>query len=130
MSRDVIDIALLRINGVELQEVSSFDITETDAGAETVKTMRRSRVAIGHKKGVSEFEISLEVMPVNPPEVDYLALKQANTQFPIIYQENVDGPSFQCVDCRVTEVNKTFNADGEATLSVTILALNHRKSPT
>jgi hypothetical protein len=130
MARDVVDIALLRIsvpNGpnIELQEVMTFDITETDPGAEAVKTMRRKRRSIGFKRGVPEFEVDLEVKPVNPPEVDYLDLEQKGTLFQMFYEENAGGKRFTLNDCLVTEVGKTFNAEGEATLTIKILVLDH-----
>ena len=127
-ARNVIDIALLQINGVDVQEVSSFEMTETDP-TEAVNTMRRTRRAIGYRRGVPTFEIDLEVMMVQNPEINYLALKQANSIFPIFYEENAQGTRFELSDCTVTETSKSFNADGEAVMSVKILALDHREEP-
>lgn len=130
-ARDVVDIALLEVaiaaGNVELEEVESFTIGDTDAGAETVKTMRRNRTAIGFKSGVSEFEITVEVMPVVGQEVDWFELKTSKEIFKMFYEENDGGQRFVVADCRVTEISKSFNADGEATLSITILALSHKK---
>lgn len=137
MAREVVDEALVEIsipNGpqagnVELQELMSFDIDETDPGAEVVKTMRRRRRGIGIKRGIPEFELSLEVKPVNPPEVDYLQLKQSRRFFQLFYEENDGGRRFVVEDCQVTEVSKTRNAEGEATDTITIIALDHRLDP-
>ena len=127
MARDIVDIALIELDGTELQEIVSFDITETDPGAEVVTTMRRARRGLGFKQGVPTFEIDLEVKMVNPPEIDWLALKQDRTLFLLAYEENDGGQRFSIEDCLVTEVSKGFNSDGEATQSVKILALDHRK---
>ena len=133
MARDVVDIAFLEADlasgNVELEEAMSFEVNETDPGAEAVKTMRRARRSIGFKQGVPEYEATLEVKPVNPPEVDWLSLRQSQEIFQIFYQESDEGDTFHVVDCLVTEVAKSFNADGEATLNVTILALNHVPLP-
>lgn len=132
MSRDIVDLVLLEVGlpqefggNIELQEVESFEVSETDPGAEVVKTIRRSRRAIGHKSGVPDFEVTLEVMKVNPPEVDWLGLKQAEIEFDIYYEENDGGQRYQLRDCKVIEVGKSANADGEVTESVSILALDH-----
>lgn len=131
MARNVVDIALLEVAvpgtaRVELQEVMSFDVTATNAGAEAVKTMRRKRRSIGFKRGVPDFEIDLEVKPVNPPEVDWQELERLGTLFRMFYEENEGGRRFRITDALATEVSKTFNADGEATLAVKILATDHR----
>ncbi len=131
MARSVVDIALLEVAvpgsaRVELQETMSFDLTVTNAGAESVKTMRRKRRSIGFKRGVPDFEVDLEVKPVNPPEVDWEELERLGTLFRMFYEENEGGRRFTLTDCLVTEVSKTFNADGEATKAVKILATNHR----
>ena len=131
MARKVVDIALLELAvpgtaRLELQEVMSFDLTTTNAGAEAVKTMRRKRRSIGFKRGVPDFEVDLEVKPVNPPETDWEELERLGTLFRMFYEENEGGRRFTLTDCLVTEVSKTFNADGEATKAVKILATNHR----
>ena len=134
MARDIVDIALMEISvpggpNLELQEVMSFDITETDAGAEAVKTMRRARRSIGFKRGIPDFEIDLEIKPVNPPEVDYKVLQEDGTLFQLAYEENDGGRKFLIIDCIVTEVSKTRNSEGEATNTVKILALDHTPQP-
>jgi hypothetical protein len=130
-ARTVVDIALLDValptGNVRLQEVMSFEINETDPGAEAVKTMRQKRRAIGVKHGVPDFEITLEVKPVVGQEVDWLKLKRDGTYFNIYYEENDGGQRFRVEDCVVTEVQKSFNAEGEATQSVNMIALDHVK---
>ncbi|KKM84772.1 hypothetical protein LCGC14_1295790 [marine sediment metagenome] len=134
MAREVVDVAFVEVSiptgpqsgNTELQELMSIDIDETDPGAEAVKTMRRRRRAIGFKRGVPEFELSLEVKPVNPPEINWLGLKQQGTLFQLFYEENDGGQRFTVEDCLVTEVSKTRNAEGEATDTITVLALDHR----
>jgi hypothetical protein len=131
MARNVVDLILLEVavpgsQRVDLQEVMSFDVTQTNAGAEAVKTMRQKRRAIGFKRGVPDFEIDMEVKPVTPPEVDWGELERKGTLFSMFYEENSGGRRFRLTDCLVTEVGKTGNAEGEVTQTVKILALDHR----
>ncbi len=132
-ARQVVDIALLELGlpeqfggNIELNEIMDFGITETDAGAEAVKTMRRSKRSIGFKKGVPDYEVDLEVKPVVGQEVPWEDLRIAGTLFPMFYTEGDGGQKFVVRDCLVTEISKSFNADGEATKSIKILALDHK----
>lgn len=127
MARSVVDIALIELNGKELYSVVSMDIQMTDPGAEPVVTMRRRRRAIGYKSGVPTFEIDVEAKLMSPPEVDWNGLWRSGKLSLIAYEENEDGERYHLVDCRVTEVSKSFNADGEATQKIKILALDHVK---
>jgi hypothetical protein len=125
VAREVIEIAFISINGQELQTVMSLDISDTDPGAEVVKTMRRNRKALGHKSGVSDYEIDLEVKAINPPEIDWHGLKRAKTEFLLVYEENDGGLRYRCEDSKITEVGKGHNADGESIYRVKILCLDH-----
>ena len=134
MSRDIIDIYLIELGlpqayggNIEANEIMSMDLGDSDPGAEAVKTMRRNRKAIGHKSGVSDYEITLEVKQVNPPEVDYQRLKRDRVQFNMYYEENEGGQRYRLEDCKVTGITKSANSDGEATLSVSVLPLDHVK---
>lgn len=132
-NRDIVDIALLEVGlssgNVALNEVKDFAIDDTDPGAEVVKTMTPDRRGIGFKKGVPDFEITLTVMQTREPEVDWLGLRQSGEIFKMFYEENLGGNRYKIDACRVSEVGKSFNADGEAELSVKILALDHTLEP-
>ena len=111
--------------GGALDTVVSFDLSDSDPGAETVKTMRRSRTALGFKSGVSDYEIGLEVKAIYPAEIDWHGYKRDKAEFLLVYEENDDGQRFRCPGCRITEVSKKHGADGDSTYSVKILALDH-----
>jgi hypothetical protein len=125
MGREVIEIAFIEIDGQELQTVMSIDVSDTDPGAEVVKTMRRNRKALGHKSGVSDYELDLEVKPINPPELDWHGLKRNKTQFLLVYEENDGGLRYRCEGSKITEVGKGHNADGESVYRIKILCLGH-----
>lgn len=126
MGREVIEIAFVEINGQELQTIMSIDINDTDPGAEVVKTMRRARKALGHKSGVSDYEIDVEAKQVYPIEFDWHAYKRDKAVFLMVYEENDGGNRYRCEDCKITEVSKGHNADGESTYRIKILCLDHR----
>lgn len=125
MAREVIEIAFIEIDGQELQTITSIDISDTDPGAEAVKTMRRNRKALGHKSGVSDYEIDLEAKAIFPAEFDWHAYKRAKTEFLMVYEENDGGTRYRCEDCKITEVGKGHNADGESAYRIKIIALDH-----
>jgi hypothetical protein len=128
--RGIVDIALLEVGlssgNVSLREVSDFTVDDTDSGAKVVKTMTPEKRGIGFTTSVPDFEISLTVMPTVNPEVDWLALRESGETFNMFYEENLLGRRFVIQTAKVTEVSKSFNADGEAELTVKILALNHK----
>lgn len=127
--RGVVDIALLEVGlasgNVRLREVKDFTIDDSDPGAEVVKTMTPEREPIGHKGGITDVEISMTVMPTREPEVNWLGLRKSKEIFKIFYEENLGGNRFRVTGCRVVEAGKSFNADGEAELTLKILAFTH-----
>ena len=127
--RGIVDIALLEVGlssgNVSLREVKDFSIDDTDPGAEVVKTMTPDKRGIGFKTSVPDFEIAMTVMPTIDPEVNWLALRQSGETFDMYYEENLAGARFRITTCKVVEASKSFNADGEAELTLKILALDH-----
>src|SRR5678816_2663914 len=92
MARNVLDILWIEIESSltgskELQTVMEFSINETDAAAEVVKTIRRNRKALGHKSGISDFELELQVKETIPREVPWKRLKETGEVFTMRYQE-------------------------------------------
>lgn len=127
--RGVVDVALLEVGlssgNVSLREIKDFSIDDTDPGAEVVKTMTPDKRGIGFKRGVPDFEVSMTVMPTREPEVDWLRLRRTGETFDMYYEENLGGNRFRVSTCTVVEASKSFNADGEAELTLKILALDH-----
>jgi hypothetical protein len=126
MSHEIVDFAVVYLNGQELDTIESIEVTDTDPGAEVVKTVRRLKRGIGYKRGISEYEVTIEAKKTTPAEVDWLRLKREGRKHLLVYQEG-DGAMFHLKDLLVVEVGKTFNAEGEAMDRIRCLALDHKK---
>lgn len=135
MGRNVIDIAHVELDAPsigrkELQTVMELEIDDTDPGADVVITMRRSRKALGHKSGVPRFTATIKVAQTVPPEVDWFALKRTKETIQMLYEEaagNQAGDRYNLEDGRVTEIKRSFTAEGEAAYDVTVLFLGHEQ---
>jgi hypothetical protein len=135
MSRQVLDILWIEISSSltgdkELQTVNQVTISENDPAGEVVKTMRRNRKALGHKSGISDFEVELEVKETLVREVPWKQLKDTGEIFQMRYQEasgKVGGDRYVLEDCKVIDVSRSGNAEGEVTETVKIIPLDHRQ---
>ncbi|MFH0901895.1 MAG: hypothetical protein V2A73_14795 [Pseudomonadota bacterium] len=92
-----------------------------------VKTLNPDNKAIGFTDGVPEFSVDLDVVDIKAtPEVDWFDLMLDKETFLFLYQEGSGGRRHTLVDCRVTNVEKSFETAGEVGFTVTIVALNHK----
>lgn len=136
MAREVADILQIEINAPSeghkrLRTVMEISINDTDPNAETVKTINPERKAIAHKSGISDIEVELQVKRLFPdPEVDWFRLKKLREIFTIYYIEAAgltEAARYVLEDCKVTEVSGTSNSEGEADMTVKIIAIDHRR---
>ena len=130
MSKNVVDIAYVEIEGQELETIMTININDTDPNAEVVKTIRRKRRGIGYRKGVPEFEVEIEAVDTIPAEFNWFAKKRAQTELLLVYEEAAGallGKRFRLEDLLITEVGKEFNAEGTAILKIRCLALDHQE---
>jgi len=89
------------------------------------KTMNKQRKARGFTEGVPEIGADLTVLMVVPPPVDWYKLRRSRVVFRITYDDGEAGQRFQLRDCRINDISKSGNADGDTTLKVSIMALDH-----
>lgn len=135
MARNVVDIMWIDVRSpsighVELETVMEFSVTDSDGNAEAVPTLRRNRVAIGHKTGVPTYEIELKIKQTVPPEVDWYSIKRRRELVQFLYQEaagRLPGDRYVVDDCLLTEISRSANPDGEVDMSVKFIPLDHRK---
>lgn len=130
MSLNTVDLGLVSISysggSKELETIMAIDVHQSDPKA-PVKTMRRSRRAIGRTRGVPDFTADLKVVyPTAAPEVDWDALLASGEEFLIVYEQGLGGRKFQLVDCAVDDISKPFSESGKTEFSVKITALDHR----
>lgn len=126
MSRDLVDIALVELNGQELQTVRGGTFTKNDPKA-PVKTMRRKRRAIGYTRGVPDYTVSLECTQLfGDPEVDWDALQKSGDEFLLVIEKAIDGKRRQFIDCVVDDISEPYDSDGESRITVSIKALDEK----
>lgn len=132
MSEPIVDLAIVEIDysggSKELQTVMSIDVQLSDP-KRIVKTMRRSRRALGRTRGVPDYSANVKfVYPVGKPEIDLEALLLSGEEFQMVYQESSDGQTgrrFSCVDCAIDDLSKPFNQDGNTEVTAKITMIDH-----
>lgn len=125
MARDVVDIAIIELDGQELDTVRSMTVAKNDPKA-AVKVMRRKRRSIGVTRGVPEYTVDLEVVYLKVPEVDWDSFQKSGRAFLLTYEKAIDGLRRQLRDCFVNDISEPYDADGEVRVTVSIVALDER----
>lgn len=121
----IVDIAIVELNGQELQTIRSMTVKKSDPKA-AKKTMRRKRRALGVTRGVPDFTVDLEVVILVDPEVDWDALFSSGSAFVLAYEKGEDGKRRKLAPCYVDDISEPYDSDGETMVSVSIIALDDR----
>lgn len=116
------------VGKVELLDVVSIDVEE-DQPLQTVKTMTRNRKARGFRAGTIDVTAELTLAMPLAPTVDWHYLRRYGIVFDLKYEAGDGGQRFQLIDCRVQNISKSSNEDGEAELKVSLMALDHAAVP-
>lgn len=127
MARKVQDIAVIEYNGpqgsVELETVESATINRTKSRSR-VKTMNRQRKAIAFQTGTEEVSVTLTVVPETfNAEVNWEQAWKLDEEFQLTVEKGLDGSREIITDCLVSDVNDTFNENGEARKEISIEGL-------
>lgn len=126
MGRKIVDIAVVELNGTELQTVRSLSISKSDAKT-AVKTMRRKRRALGFTRGVPDYSATVEaVLPMGDLEVDWDALQKSGEEFTLTYERGIDGKRRSLIDCIVSEITEPYDEGGETRVSITLAFLDEQ----
>jgi hypothetical protein len=133
MSRAMQDIAVVDYDGPqgskELSTVESASINRTKPKSR-VKTMNRSRRAIGMQTGTEEVSISLTVVPeLENTEVNWLQAWKDDEEFTLTIEKGIDGTREQIQDCQVSDVNDSFSESGEARQEISIEGISAIEEP-
>lgn len=110
----------------QLKRVKSGD-TKDNSKVETVTAAGVDEGA-GHREKPGGHTITLEVFREDKPEVDYNKLKRLKERFEITLEDE-DGTREQYQACRVSDVSRKFDDQGENMWSVVIEALRRRDLP-
>jgi hypothetical protein len=126
MGRKIVDIAVVELNGQELQTVRSLSVNKADPKT-AVKVMRRLRRALGFTRGVPDYTASLEVVLLHGDlEVDWDALQKSGEEFTITYERGIDGKRRSLIDCVVGDITEPYDEGGETRVSVSLVFLDER----
>ncbi len=125
MSRDVVDVAFVEIDGQELQTVRSFTPSSSDPKA-PVNTMNRRRRAIGRTRGVPTFSITMEVAELVSPEYDWDQWLESGDERTVAYEKTDGGERFQFLDVCLDEISEPYTEAGESRVSLTLSALDKK----
>lgn len=126
MGRKIVDIAVVELNGQELQTVRSLQISKSDAKT-PVKTMRRKRRALGFTRGVPDYTATIEaVLLQGELEIDWDELQKSGEEFLLVYERGIDGKRRQLIDCVVSDVSEPYDEGGETRVSVTVNFLDEK----
>lgn len=133
MSRSVQDILVVDYNGpqgnVELSTVEAATLNRTKSKSR-VKTMNRLRRSIAFQTGTEEVEVSLTVVPeLLNPEVNWVQAWKDDEEFLLTVEKGLGGVREQVIDCQVSDVNDTYNENGEARQEVTVMGLVSQEEP-
>lgn len=96
-----------------------------------VKTMNRSRRAIGYQSGTEDVNATLTIVPeLLDPEIDWHRAWKDDEVFTLLVEKGLDGIREQLIDCTVSDINDTANENGDARLEVSLEALRAVNEPT
>jgi|SRR5215207_3701453 len=128
---EFVDVALLRIRranrGVrDLLHPSTFKVTRT-ATSTAVKTMNRTREAVGYTHASREYTFELETpQPKAGLEVDWRQIWADKEVFDIIRELGDGGRRHTSRSCVVNEIEEGYNENGEATFRISGVCLSDR----
>ncbi len=111
----------------QLKQVKAF--SETDSSSTQVITTIGVQGGAGNQDTEGGGELSLEVFRTDSPEVDYYDLKARKEFFAFSVQDRF-GERWQWQDCRVANIARSADNEGENTQTVQLTFCNRRRLPT
>ncbi len=114
---------------VLLEDVSEFSV-EAPRNYSAVKTMNRLGRVRGHRGGPPEVTASMTVQNALLKEADLFALWRKEEVFLLTFEEAPgSGDRYQLPQCKIDSINRSYNAEGEAQLEVSIVAVDLVRIP-
>jgi hypothetical protein len=120
--REMIENALLDIEGAEQQTIQQLNITRTKS-----KTMRKSMRRVNRgltisKGGNPDISGDFEVIPLKNPEYDWIGAWRDDLVLQATYERGDNGRRCQLKNFTIKDVTEGFDAEGNSTLKVSWLA--------
>lgn len=127
MGREIVDIAVVELDGQQLETVVKLEIKKTDKKT-PVKTMRPKRRAIGTYRGVPDWNGTMTVVYlVGTNEVDWDTHWKAGKKSELTYEKGIGGERRTLVDWQIDDISEPYDKDGETLVDISWVALDDRK---
>jgi hypothetical protein len=123
MPFEFVDRAYVEIDGAEVSEIKSIDVTPT-RDTKVIKTMTRRDRGRGFSKGVPHWELAFEVAIPKAGEYDWRQAFKDGTELTVVVEES-STRRFRYEPCIITEVGSKYQGEGgDASRSIKMLALD------
>lgn len=114
---DFVERLILRVNGVDLDDVIIAVSESSDRPTKPVNTMNKQRVARGFKQGNNMYALEIDAERIVDSRVpDWHALKDAGTKISVVTQPNI-GPMVTYGEGKITSV-KDATSDGDSSRKI------------
>jgi len=123
MAFEFVDRAYVEIDGAEVSEIKSIDVTPS-RDTKVIKTMTRRNRGRGFSKGVPHWELSFEVAIPSAGEFGWRQAFKDGTELTVVVEES-STRRFRYEPCVITEVGSKYEAEGgDASRSVKMLSID------
>jgi len=130
MAEEFVDVANVSIEHsgglVLLQDVKSIRV-RTRRETKRVTTMNKLRRGRGFRRGPKECEVDLVSELNKSPEVDWNQIYDDEEVFQLYWERADNGQRRWALDCTIADIEEEEDDEGEASLSISIMALDNLK---
>lgn len=129
MGQEFVDVAFIKIQRegrglVEIDDPAKLTVNRSKE-RKVVNTMNRARRGKGYRTATAAFTFELEVpRSMQGHQIDWLQMWDDDEMFDISYEMGEGGQRRTLRDAIIGEVNDTFSEDGEATTTISGMALD------
>lgn len=110
---DYVERVLLRVNGVDLDDVINSVSEKGNRKTTPVNTMNKRRVVRGFKQGNNMYALEIDAERINDPRIpDWHALKDSGTRISVVLEPSI-GKAVTYGGGLITDVTDT-TSDGES----------------
>lgn len=121
MSSEYVERVVLRVNGVDLDDVILEVDEDSNRPTKPVNTMNKARTVRGFKQGNNMYSLTIKAERIVDSRIpDWHALKDAGTKIGVIVEPNV-GNAVSYGGVLITSVKDT-TTDGDSTRTITAVA--------
>lgn len=117
---DYVERVVLRVNGVDLDDVINSVAEKSSRPTKPVNTMNKARTARGFKQGNNMYSMEIDAERIVDARVpDWHALKDAGSTIAVVVQPNI-GPMVTYGGGKITDVSDG-TSDGDSTRKISVV---------